>query len=165
MYSVMGTKTTHTSTLHAPVQDRPQPSIQGGKTRVVLRKCPALPAAPSQTTPRRGGRPQHLEDGKNLPGDRNLYPLPAGRHIERAPGLLLVEIVGDGATFERWCPLGEFLLALSSVCFPSSRSSRLSWVSLGEQWRGERFRRLRTSLLAEASGPGAPCLALTGPWC
>lgn len=42
---------------------------------------------------------QHLEEGKNLPGDRNLYPLPAGSRIERAPGLLLVEIVGDGATF------------------------------------------------------------------
>lgn len=29
MYSVMGTKTTHTSILHAPVQDRSQPSVQG----------------------------------------------------------------------------------------------------------------------------------------
>lgn len=40
MYSVMGTKTTHTSILHAPVQDHSQPSLRGG-TRVVLRKCPA----------------------------------------------------------------------------------------------------------------------------
>lgn len=109
---------------------------------------------------------QHFEDGKNLPGDRNLYPLPAGSRIERAPGLLLVEIVGDGATFlvlEQWCPLEEFLLPLSSDCSPSSRSSRLSWVSLGEQRRGERFRRLNTSLLAEARGPGEPWTALTGP--
>lgn len=111
---------------------------------------------------------QHLEEGKNLPGDRNLYPLPAGSRIERAPGLLLVEIVGDGATFlglEQWCPLEEFLLPLSSDCSPSSRSSRLSWVSLGEQCRGERFRRLSTSLLAEARAPGAPWTALTGPRC
>lgn len=99
---------------------------------------------------------QHLEEGKNRPGDRNLYPLPAGSLMERAPGLLLVEIAGDGAPFlglEQLCPLEEFLPPLSSDCSPSSRSSRLSWVSLGEQRRGERFRRLSTSLLAEARAP------------
>lgn len=105
---------------------------------------------------------QHLEEGKNLPGDRNLYPLPAGSRNERAPGLLLVEIVGDGATFLvlEQCPLEEFLL-LPSI----SRSSRLSGVSLGEQWRGDRFKRFSTSLVAEVRGPGAPCTALIGPRC
>lgn len=106
---------------------------------------------------------QHLEEGKNLPGDRNLYPLPVGSRMERAPGLLRVEIVGDGATFlgfEQWCPLEEFMVLSSS-----SRSSRLSWVSLGEQWRGERFKRLSTSLLADVKGPEALCTALIGPRC
>lgn len=111
---------------------------------------------------------QHFDEGKNLPGDRNLYPFPAGSRMERAPGLLLVETVGDEVSFlelGQWFPLEEFLLPLSSDDSPNSRSSRLSWQSLGEQRRGDRFRRLKTSLLAEARDPEVLWTALTGPRC
>lgn len=55
---------------------------------------------------------QHLDEGKNLPGERNLYPFPVGSLMVWEPGLLPVEAVGEGATLFgsifRW-PLGGFL--------------------------------------------------------
>lgn len=101
---------------------------------------------------------QHLDEGKNRPGERNLYPFPEGSRMGCDPGLLPVEAVGEGATLLgsilRW-PLGGFLC-----------SSATSWLGVScpvTPCRGERFRRPRTSRFAVLSFP--PRSARIGPEC